>query len=149
MPAQARRRLPITLYVLSGILLLKAFLLAGLIIGATYPTLRPYLTVVAITDLIEALEKVPAAGAIGLLFSGLLVLSVFGLLTRRRFGWLLAMVLSGLFIALDIYGFLNGVANHLWQGLNIITVFYLNQRDVREVMGVAVPAKPGATESVA
>ncbi len=66
----------------------------------------------------------------------LLVISALGMLGRQRVGWLLAMVVTGLAIALDIYGLANGGANHLWMGLNIVTVFYLNQRDVREVLGV-------------
>ena len=49
------------------------------------------------------------------------------------------MVITGLFVAIDIYGYLNSSANHLWMLLNIVTVFYLNQRDVREVVGAAVP----------
>lgn len=139
-PTPARPRLPVTLYVLAGLMLLKAVLLTTLIIGASLPTLRQYLSIVALVDLAEALEELPVAGAVGLAFAGLLVLSVVGLLARRRFGWLLAMVLTGLFIAVDIYGFVSGVANHLWQVLNIVTVFYLNQRDVRDAVGATAAA---------
>ena len=39
-PSPARRRLPVTLYVLAGLMLLKAVLLATLIIGASLPTMR-------------------------------------------------------------------------------------------------------------
>jgi hypothetical protein len=60
------------------------------------------------------------------------------MLLRRRIGWLLAMVITGLFVAIDIYGHINDAANHVWMLLNIITVFYLNQRDVREAVGAAL-----------
>ena len=63
------------------------------------------------------------------------------MLSRRRTGWLLAMVITGLFVAIDIYGYLNSSANHLWMLLNIVTVFYLNQRDVREAVGAAEPVE--------
>ena len=47
-------------------------------------------------------------------------------------GWLLAMLTTGVFIAADIVTFDAGAGHHLWMLLNIATVFYLNQRDVRE-----------------
>jgi uncharacterized membrane protein (DUF2068 family) len=140
-PSHARQRLPITLYVLAGLILLKAVLLAGLVLGATFQRVREFVAIPTIVDWAEALETIPWAPAFILGFAGLLAMSVALLLSRRRTGWLLAMVLTGLFIALDIYGFLNGISNHLWQVLNIITVFYLNQRDVREAVGAT--ARPG------
>ena len=57
------------------------------------------------------------------------------LLRRRRSGWLLAMVLTGAFVAIDIYTFLTIGSNHVWMLLNIVTVFYLNQADVRASVG--------------
>ena len=88
-------------------------------------------------ELTEALRGAPAAGAI----LGLLVIALFfagiALLRRRRIGWLLAMVLTGLFVAVDIYGFLTTGANHVWMLLNLVTVFYLNQLEVREAVGAA------------
>ena len=44
--------------------------------------------------------------------------------------------MTGFFLATDIYAFGEGSANDLWMALNIITVFYLNQAEVRQVVGV-------------
>ena len=65
-------------------------------------------------------------------FAAVLVVAAIGLFGGRRWGWLVAMVTTGVFIAADIVTFDAGVVHHLWMLLNIVTVFYLNQRDVRE-----------------
>jgi hypothetical protein len=112
----ARRSLPFTLYVLAGLMLVKAVALLALVAGATVDEVRPLL----------GLSTIPE-----------LLVSVIGMIARRRFGWLVGMVITGLFVAADIYAFANGTANHVWMALNIVTVFYLNQQDVREVVGAA------------
>ena len=135
----AHRRLPFTLYVLAGLMLFKAVVLIAVVAGATLDTLRPILGLTTGPELTEIFRTYTAFGPIILAFAGLVVLSVIAMLSRRRTGWLLAMVITGLFVAIDIYGYLNSSANHLWMVLNIITVFYLNQRDVREAVGAAEP----------
>jgi hypothetical protein len=135
----ARKRLPFTLYVLAGLMLFKAVVIVAVVGGATLDTLRPILGLTTGPELTRIFQQFPAAGPLVLAFAGLLVLSVIGMLSRRRTGWLLAMVITGLFVAIDIYGSLTSGANHLWMLLNIVTVFYLNQRDVREAVGAAMP----------
>jgi hypothetical protein len=135
----ARHRLPFTLYVLSGLMLFKAVVIVAGVAGATLETLRPILGLTTGPELTRIFEQNPAAGPLVLAFAALLIVSVIGMLSRRRTGWLLAMVITGLFVAIDIYGYLNSSANHLWMLLNIITVFYLNQRDVREAVGAVEP----------
>ena len=102
-------------------------------------TLRPILGLTTGPGSPRSSPRDPVAGPLVLGFAALLVVSVIGMLSRRRTGWLLAMVITGLFVAIDIYGYLNGSANHLWMLLNIVTVFYLNQADVREAVGAAEP----------
>jgi len=135
----ARHRLPFTLYVLAGLMLFKAVILVAVVAGATLETLRPILGLTTGPELTAIFRTYSAFGPIILAFAGLVILSVIGMLSRRRIGWLLAMVITGLFVAIDIYGYLNSSANHLWMLLNIVTVFYLNQRDVREAVGAAEP----------
>jgi hypothetical protein len=135
----ARPRLPFTLYVLAGLMLFKAVVLVAVVAGATLETLRPILGLTTGPGLTAIFRDIPAVEPFVLAFSALLILSVIGMLSRRRTGWLLAMVITGLFVAIDIYGYLNSSANHLWMVLNIVTVFYLNQRDVREAVGAAEP----------
>ncbi len=138
----ARQRLPFTLYVLAGLMLFKAVIIVAVVGGATLDTLRPILGLTTGPELTRIFQQYPAAGPLVLGFAGLLIISVIGMLSRRRIGWLLAMVITGLFVAIDIYGYLSNSANHLWMLLNIITVFYLNQRDVREAVGAAEPLGP-------
>ena len=137
----ARKRLPFTLYVLAGLMLFKAVIIVAVVGGATLDTMRPILGLTTGPGLAAIFAENPLAGPIVLAFAGLLVVSVIGMLSRRRTGWLLAMVITGLFVAIDIYGYLNSSANHLWMVLNIVTVFYLNQRDVREAVGAAEPVE--------
>ncbi len=137
-PEPARRRLPFTIFVLAGLMTLKALLLILVVAGATLEYIRPILGFSTAPALLDAIRDTPGAGSVLLVFAALLVISAIGMLGRRRIGWLLAMVITGLFVAVDIYSFANNGANHLWMGLNILTVFYLNQQDVREVVGAAV-----------
>jgi hypothetical protein len=134
-PVASRGRLPFTVYILAGLMLLKAALLALAVAGATLVRVGPAL---ALTD-DRAFASFADSAGMGAVLVGialLLVASAVGMLLRRRTGWLLAMVITGLFVAIDIYSYFNGGANDLWQLLNVVTVFYLNQRDVREAVGV-------------
>jgi hypothetical protein len=68
----------------------------------------------------------------------------------RRVGWLLAMIITGVSVAVDIAAFLAGTGSELWMFLNVVTVFYLNQRDIRQRVGatlepvVDVPQQAGS-----
>jgi hypothetical protein len=130
-----RPRMPFTLLMLASLLCLKAVLLVTAVAGSSLDGLRPVLGLVSIPSVVSFVRTTPAATTGLLAVAALLVASAVGLLLGRRTGWLLAMVMTGLFVAVDIYAYLNGGANDLWMALNIITVFYLNQRDVREIVG--------------
>ena len=137
--AQPARRLPFTLLVLAGIMAFKASILVAVSAGATLETLRPILGFTTGPELTSLIRETPGASFFLLVVAGVLLVSAVGMLSGRRLGWLLAMVITGLSVALDIYGFVTGTANHMWSVLNIVTVFYLNQRDVREAVGAAEP----------
>jgi uncharacterized membrane protein YphA (DoxX/SURF4 family) len=66
---------------------------------------------------------------IGLLVASVLV--VIGLLARRRWAWVLAIISSGVILAIDIGWWWSGDPRYGSMFFNIIAVFYLNQRDVR------------------
>jgi hypothetical protein len=119
------------------VLTLKAVLLVAVVAGAAMDILRPIMGFSNMTGFLDSVRASPVSGTVLVAFAALLLFSASGILLRRRTGWLIAMVITGLFVAVDIYGFLNNAANHLWMGLNILTVFYLNQQDVREVVGAA------------
>ena len=57
----------------------------------------------------------------------------YGLLTGRRWGWVGAIILSGLSLAFALGAWWDGRPIYLSMLINVIAVFYLNQRDVRAV----------------
>jgi hypothetical protein len=131
----AQRRLPVTMYILAGLIVIKAVLIGMIVIGVNYEPvmliLRSSATYLLIAPLLVSPMTLAVLGLVGLA----LAFAAVQLLRRRRSGWLLAMVLTGAFVAVDIYTFLTIGSNHVWMLLNIVTVFYLNQADVRESVG--------------
>lgn len=59
--------------------------------------------------------------------------SVVGLWRSRTWGWSLALTLAGLILALDIGWWMAGQPRYPGMFLNMVAVFYLNQRDVRAI----------------
>jgi hypothetical protein len=79
----------------------------------------------------------------GILLVGLLIASivaVIGLLARRHWAWSLAIVSSGLILAIDLGWWYSGEARYASMLANVIAVFYLNQRDVRVALRGEAPA---------
>ena len=62
-----------------------------------------------------------------------------GLLTGRRWGWVGAIVISGVSLALAIGAWWYGNPAYLSMVINTIGVFYLNQREVRAIFGELQP----------
>ena len=69
---------------------------------------------------------------IGLLVASVLV--VFGLLAHKEWAWVLAIITSGLILAIDLGWWWSGDARYGSMLLNTVAVFYLNQRDVRTAL---------------
>ena len=134
----APRGRPFGLFALAGLLLFKGVLLVLVVAGAYLRDTGPLRDLVALPlEVFTALSETPLAGLVALALVAALVLSAAGLLGGRRWCWVGAMVTTGIFLATDIYAFSEGSGNDLWMALNIITVFYLNQAEVRRVVGVA------------
>ena len=70
---------------------------------------------------------------IGLLVASVLV--VFGLFARRRWAWVLAIVSSGVILAIDLGWWWAGDPRYGSMLLNSVAVLYLNQREVRAALG--------------
>ena len=67
------------------------------------------------------------------------------LLRMRQIGWTLTMLLAGISLAASILlWWADGLVNSLAFASEVVTVFYLNQRQVREVFGITRP-RPGRT----
>ncbi len=83
------------------------------------------------------LELVSKGVLVGLFIASALV--VIGLLARRRWAWVLAIVTAGCILALDLAWWWDGEPRYGSMLLNCIAVFYLNQRDVRiSLRGIVV-----------
>jgi uncharacterized membrane protein YphA (DoxX/SURF4 family) len=66
---------------------------------------------------------------VGLLVASVLV--VIGLLAHKEWAWVLAIVTSGLILAINLGWWWNGEPRYGSMLLNTVAVLYLNQRDVR------------------
>lgn len=136
-PREAVRR-PFALYALAALLLVKAGVLIALVIDLRLSADNPIRRALQVSpELGKFIQSLTVADAVLVGLAALLIGSAIGLVLLRRDGWLMAMVLTGIFVAGDIYGFVNGQTVYLWMALNIVTVFYLNQTDVRAAVGVS------------
>ncbi len=54
-----------------------------------------------------------------------------GLLARKQWAWVLAIVSSGVILAIDLGWWWSGEPRYGSMLINTVAVFYLNQRDVR------------------
>lgn len=59
------------------------------------------------------------------------VLATMGILRQKRWGWTLTMILTGLALATNIWQYFQGEPQYFNMVLNIVIVFYLNQREVQ------------------
>jgi hypothetical protein len=122
---------PTAITILTGLLLAKAVVSAALAVGWAIGE-APFISTLGLPSLLADAGDSATVTALLFALAAVLVVAAIGLFGGRRLGWLLAMVTTGVFIAADIVTFGSGAAHHVWMLLNIVTVFYLNQRDVRE-----------------
>jgi hypothetical protein len=122
---------PTTITILTVLLLAKAFVSATLALGWAIGE-GPLIRTLGLPSLLADAGDSATVTTLFFALAAVLVVAAIGLFGGRRLGWLLAMVTTGVFIAADIVTFGAGTAHHLWMLLNIATVFYLSQRDVRE-----------------
>jgi hypothetical protein len=129
---------PITLYVLAGLMVLKAVLVM-LVLGGSFALEDGRIgQALRMPSVAQFIRETPGATALLFLLAATLLVAALLLLADRRIGWLLAMVITGVSVAIDIVSFLAGSGSEVWMLLNVVTVFYLNQRDIRERVGATL-----------
>jgi hypothetical protein len=70
------------------------------------------------------------------------------LLRMRRLGWTITMLLTGFGLSTQIYLYWSGGDTvFIWLLINVLTVFYLNQRQVREAFGIGIASSEQDLES--
>ena len=83
---------------------------------------------------------------LGVLFVACLAAGVL-LLRMRRLGWTITMLIAGLGLVTSVYlWWFEGTRLEFWLLVQIVTVFYLNQRQVRHAFGISgrrLAATPG------
>ncbi|MFL5727155.1 MAG: hypothetical protein ACJ765_15545 [Chloroflexota bacterium] len=137
------RRRPLGVFVVAAVEIVRA----ALIFTQTFA-----LSLFPNADVLRIAAQVPEAPPGGVAFAltrgvaiGMALASILaavGLLSGRRWGWVGAIILSGLSLAFSIGAWWDGHAGYLSMLINIIAVFYLNQRDVRAVFESPDAAAP-------
>lgn len=61
------------------------------------------------------------------------ILLAYGLWRLRRWAWVLVMLQTGIQMAVDFSVYLDGERPYLQMLLNVIVIFYMNQRDVQQI----------------
>jgi hypothetical protein len=140
-PASGRR--PFGIVVLAGLFLVRAAFLAIALAAPVVPELGPFGRVLALPTMIaDQIQQYPAAGAILAAIMGLNVATAILLWLGRRTGWRIGILVTGLFLLVDLYQASLGNLFPLWTILDVVVVFYLNQQDVRDRFAVGDGGEP-------
>jgi hypothetical protein len=140
LPVQPTRRRPLGVLVVAAIQLLRAGLLVGEFLALQATAGLEWLSATA--QFVEPTPGTIAHTLVRLIGIGIAAASIAvaaGLLGNRRWGWVGAIVLSGLSLAFAIGAWWEGHPVYLNMTINVIAVFYLNQRDVRAIFGELQP----------
>lgn len=147
---------PRSVTIIGLLLLLQGLFLA--LFGGTVVALR----VASRLDALPANEQVDVPWALlpdMLSSTSTLVIGVFGLVSSigllrlRSWSWLMAMIVQGVSMILNLIDYTRGEANYLAMLFAAVVVFYLNRRDIRQVFNTAAyqqdrtgpaVARPGA-----
>ena len=130
--ASLRERYPLGVFVVGLISLLRAVTIAAGLLAVGESGILAWLSdngplpaVPAGTDV----EIVVKGALVGLLIAS--VLTIIGLILRQRWAWVLAIVSAGAILAIDLGWWFAGEGRYTSMLLNVIAIFYLNQREVR------------------
>jgi hypothetical protein len=138
-PARARRPAVVTILAILQLLTAAAYgLILAALIAAGPDTLALLLDDEAAEGgLLGELEVATAVVGVGGLAMATLAAGVL-LLRMRQLGWTITMLLAGLGLMSSIFiWWTEGTTIAAWLFVQVVTVFYLNQRQVREAFGIS------------
>src|SRR6478609_3005912 len=141
LPGPSDGRRPIGVLIVAVIQLLRAVLIVGQFLHLQATAGLEWLS--ASAQFVEPPPGTVAETLVRLIGIGLAAASIAvaaGLLAHRRWGWVGAIVLSGVSLAFSIGAWWEGDPVYLNMAINVVAVFYLNQRDVRAIF---VELQPG------
>lgn len=136
-PPRAHRRRPFGIVVLAGLFLMRAAFIVIVVTAPDIDELGPLKRLLALPSAIaDTIRLYPAAGLVLASIVAVLVLAAVLLWIGRRSGWRIGILVTGLFLLVDLYQASLGNIYPLWTILDVIVVFYLNQQDVRDHFAV-------------
>ena len=123
---------PVGIYIVVALLLLRVLQLIGsLLQGSAFE-------VVDWLGTVSFIPPYPVGTPVGLavrimvaIFLVATLIAIVGMLRHEHWGWTMAIVTTGLILALNLGWWLSGEPRYLGMAINSIGVLYLNQRDVR------------------
>jgi hypothetical protein len=141
-PVQGEERRPLGVLVVAAVQLLRAGLIVGQFLQLQATAGLEWLS--ASAQFVEPPPGTLEEALVRIIGIGLAAASIAvaaGLLANRRWGWVGAIILSGVSLAFAIAAWWQGHPVYLNMAINVIAVFYLNQRDVRAIFGELGPGE--------
>ena len=129
--AEAR---PVGIYIVVALLVLRALQLVGsLLQGSSLDVVDWLGTVSFIPPYTMGTPVGIVVRIVVAIFLVATLAAIVGMLRHEHWGWTMAIVTTGLILALNLGWWLGGEPRYLGMAVNAIGVLYLNQRDVRVV----------------
>ena len=140
-PETPPTRRPAAVTILAVLQLITAaaygLIFVGLVVGGPSMVAEVAGRVMVAEDLVAELRTGFVLLVLGVLFVACLAAGVL-LLRMRRLGWTITMLIAGLGLATSVYlWWFRGTRLEFWLLVQIVTVFYLNQRQVRHAFGIS------------
>jgi hypothetical protein len=133
-PVQTTGRRPLGVLIVAALQFARAALLMTQVLRVDlFPNVNWLQAATQIPEPTQGTVAFAITRALGL---GLVVASILagaGLLAGRRWGWIGSIVLAGLSMAFAIAAWWDDHPVYLSMALNVIAVFYLNQRELRAI----------------
>jgi Fe2+ transport system protein B len=135
----ARRPPAVTILAVLQLITAAAYglIVIGMVVGGPPAVAEVAGRVLVAESLIGELRMGFVLLVLGILFVACLAAGVL-LLRMRRLGWTITMLIAGLGLATSVYlWWFQGTRLEFWLVVQIVTVFYLNQRQVRHAFGIS------------
>jgi hypothetical protein len=136
-PATVPSRRPFGIVVLALLFLVRAALLLLALAAPSLPDAGLIARLLSLPfEIASAVREDPIAAGIVVGLAVAMVVAGLLMWRRRRTGWRIGILVTGFFLVIDLYLASRGTLHPIWTALDVVTVFYLNQRDVRDYFAV-------------
>jgi uncharacterized membrane protein (DUF2068 family) len=120
------------------VLISMSSVLVTLLAMAAIPSLMP------LADRLSAFGQFTPYDIANTLLMPFQLILAFGLWYLRRWAWTLYMMRLGMSMIINLQAHFAGAAdvNYIYMAMDVVIVFYLNQRDVQRAFGYEAPEMP-------